>query len=287
MARLHDPVDRFTAAYGIAFAALVGVVGRDARVLAEVAVGNALLGWVALRLTPALRAARAWPVAYLGAVVPPLVFFVFYRESMAVLGSPTLAFHDAALIAVERNATAAIPTLPWRWAGEWFAFAYMAYVPMLLVATVALFAAEARGAAAPVSRTLRCVCYVWAACFTAYLLFPILGPRFLDPALHAARLGPGPFSRLAVANQRLMLRGGAFPSAHVAATTVAFLGLWSWRRRLFWALLPIGASLALGAVYLGYHYVADVIAGGGLAVCAFVLDARRCAARAPIASPDA
>jgi membrane-associated phospholipid phosphatase len=37
-------------------------------------------------------------------------------------------------------------------------------------------------------------------------------------------------------------------------------------RKLFWAILPIVASMPFACVYLRYHYVIDVIAGLALAV---------------------
>jgi membrane-associated phospholipid phosphatase len=272
--RIEDPVDRFTAAYGVGFALLLGAVRRDPLALAAMVAGNGALGWLVVRAAPRLRAARAPLPAYVGAILPPLAFLAFYRESMVVLGSAGTVFHDTALVALEAGATSAIPTLSLPWVGEWFAFAYVAYVPLLVVASALLFATGGPGADAPAGRTLRCICHAWAACFVLYVAFPVLGPRFLDPALQAARLGPGPFSRLAVANHDLMLRGGAFPSAHVAASAVALLGLWRWRHRAFLLLLPLGASLAIGAVYLGYHYVADVVVGGALAAGVFALDGR-------------
>ncbi len=275
MSAARDPIDRFTAVFGVAYALMIGAVARDAWVGVGVAASNAVLGWSLLRVAPRLRGACNGGLAYAGTVLPLLVFFVFYRESMLALASPVIAFHDAALVTIERGASTFVPTFPHPWLGECLALAYMAYLPLLFLASIALFESGGRGATAPAARTLRCIGYAWAVCFVLYLAFPVLGPRFLDPALQAARLGTGPFSRLAVANEGLMLRGGAFPSAHVAATAVSLLALWRWRRRLFWALLPVGVSLAAGAVYLGYHYVIDVLAGFVVGVGAFALDVRR------------
>ncbi len=75
-----------------------------------------------------------------------------------------------------------------------------------------------------------------------------------------------------------MLHGGSFPSAHVAATTVAVWSIWHSRHVLRWAVAPLAALLAVACVYLTYHYVVDVLAGivvGAVAVASDGLLASR------------
>jgi len=58
-----------------------------------------------------------------------------------------------------------------------------------------------------------------------------------------------------------LVRGAAFPSAHVAGSTVAILASWRYRRWLFWICLPFFLCMCVATVYGRYHYVADVLAG--------------------------
>jgi hypothetical protein len=66
----------------------------------------------------------------------------------------------------------------------------------------------------------------------------------------------------------------AIPSLHGAWSTLAALVLWRWRP----ALWPIGAAYAFvqqfAVVYLGEHYVADILAGDALAVLMWWLSGR-------------
>jgi hypothetical protein len=77
------------------------------------------------------------------------------------------------------------------------------------------------------------------------------------PALHDPSLATRLFDDNPVA---------AIPSLHGAWSTLAALMLWRWRPRLW----PIGAAYALvqqfAVVYLGEHYVADLIVGDLLAL---------------------
>jgi len=58
------------------------------------------------------------------------------------------------------------------------------------------------------------------------------------------------------------LRGiSAFPSIHVAMTTLYALALWRPNRRLAVAALAYTAAIGIATVHLGWHYTADVYAG--------------------------
>ena len=52
----------------------------------------------------------------------------------------------------------------------------------------------------------------------------------------------------------------AFPSCHIINTTLALI---AWRRRklMFYPLIIVNVFLALATLYLGYHYLVDIIAG--------------------------
>jgi membrane-associated phospholipid phosphatase len=275
LARDTDPLERFTLLFGVGFAALIGVTAGRPLLGLGVGAANLVLTLGAGWLVPRMRAARPPGVAWFGTVLPLLVFFAFYREAMLVLASGRLAWRDAELSRLELGLTWAVPTWHSPALGEWMAFAYMAYVPMLLLASWLLFRISERDRSSPARRMVRAVCVTWACCFVLYLIYPVLGPRFLEPGIQLARLGDGPFSRAAIENQqRFMLHGGAFPSAHVAASIVALAALWMWRPGWLWVFVPLVANLTAAAIYLNYHYAIDAVVGGVLGATVFFADLR-------------
>lgn len=287
-----DPLESFTLVFGLGFAALIGLTAERPLLGVGVAAANLVLTLAAGWLIPRMRAARASGIAWLGTALPLLVFFAFYREAMLVLASGKLVWRDADLSRLEFGLTWAIPTLHSSILGEWLAFAYMVYVPMLLFASWLLFRVSRRDPSSPARRMVRAVCVTWACCFVLYLLFPVLGPRFLEPEIQLARLGNGPFSHAAIENQqRFMLHGGAFPSAHVAASVVALAALWIWRPRWLWVFVPLVANLTAAAIYLNYHYAIDAVIGGVLGAGVFLADLRfvggeRAGGRGQLAAED-
>jgi hypothetical protein len=94
--------------------------------------------------------------------------------------------------------------------------------------------------------------------FSGYILLPAAGPVFHHPQL----LAPIRHSAFSAALQPWVLgnctRVDVCPSIHAAVC--AFTLIWTYQRSrwLFWCLLPVGAALLLGTVYLQYHYVLDL-----------------------------
>jgi len=111
------------------------------------------------------------------------------------------------------------------------------------------------------------------AFFISYLLFiliPVVGPRFaladqVGGLSDVPSGGIGAVVRSFV--NKVGLRGGAFPSSHVAVAMI--LLLFSWR---FYPVItkiiffPIVTLLMFATVYCQYHYVTDVIAGSVIGI---------------------
>jgi PAP2 superfamily len=278
--------ERFTASYGLAVAGgVVSAIGLAAGL--PVLLVNLAAAGIVLSVLPEMRNQPAPAMRFLGHTSPLLVFYLFYRECGLILSLPGVHWRDASLGGAERALQWVSPDVP-AGAGEALAAAYMSYIPFVVAA--AILVARGEDGARGLETLVRRVCFAWAVCFAAFVLFPILGPRFVDATGQAALFGTGPFSALALFNQRYgMLHGGAFPSAHIAASVIALAAL-SPRQRLVF--LPLVLSIFVSVIALRYHYRVDVAAGIVVGLGAIAFDrafvALNAAARNPAsAEPEA
>jgi PAP2 superfamily len=127
-------------------------------------------------------------------------------------------------------------------------------------------------------------CYVIAAAiFAAY---PVFGPIFLyadtfDPHMHDSMawvVSAGIRNELnaALAGSATATGGAYFiglPSMHVALGTICQHAAWE-SGAVFWILLPLNIALISSTLLLGFHYLADIIAGLLLGWSVSVLVAR-------------
>jgi membrane-associated phospholipid phosphatase len=105
----------------------------------------------------------------------------------------------------------------------------------------------------------------WLAYREGYLdrVYPVI-PDLLgalhvsqDPSWAYRQLSPNPVA--------------ALPSLHAAWPWLIFLSLWVWRRKAAWLFLPYPVVVWASIVYLGEHYVVDVLAGVLWATGTFVV----------------
>jgi hypothetical protein len=66
----------------------------------------------------------------------------------------------------------------------------------------------------------------------------------------------------------------AIPSLHAAYSLLVFLFAWAWNRRIGYVLIAYTATMWFAIVYLGDHYVADIIPGAALALGIWLLSGR-------------
>jgi membrane-associated phospholipid phosphatase len=207
------------------------------------------------------RSVRAWtPMA----LVPLL--YVELRWIIAGVGRP----HADALVAgwdmsVFGGAPSRTLALAWRSQGlsELLHLCYLAYYAIVYVPPVLLWW-KARHRA--FSATILAIIIMYVLCFVAFIILPVDGPRFLAGPSAAP---DGPIRSLVI--QILgagSSRGTAFPSAHVAASVVAGICALRFQRPLGVAILIVTAGMMVGAVYGGYHYAVDVIAGLAMGLAA-------------------
>lgn len=113
--------------------------------------------------------------------------------------------------------------------------------------------------------------FVLITFFLSYLLFifiPVAGPRFMImDEIHVSYQGIFVTEFLRGFVEATGLRGGAFPSSHVAVAIVILSFVWKYYpnigRRVF---LPAVIALSVATVYGQYHYVTDVITGAVMGI---------------------
>lgn len=142
---------------------------------------------------------------------------------------------------------------------ELMQFAYITYYLYTVILCAALYRAGQWRAFWKVM-TASAVAYTLG--YLVAILLPIESPYHALAALHTAALDGGFFTALINGIEHYgRVHGAAFPSAHVSGATVALLGAWRYRRRMFTAFLPFYLLMLVSTVYGRYHYVADVLAG--------------------------
>ncbi len=234
--------------------------GRPTGVAPQLLVHGVVLALVGLAIgfpeggpTP-LRVVRDWlPLALMlftyvelrwliGAVGRPHLDAMVQRWEAAVFsGSPsqTLAvrFHSMAL-------------------SETLHVAYLSFYAIVVVPPALLYLRGRRDAFASTVLSLTLVYVVGSACFLA---FPVDGPRYVFGPAHAPD-GPVRAAVLHVLSAGSS-PGTAFPSLHVSASIVASYCALRYQRAVGYVVAVLTVGLAAGAVYGGFHYGVDVIAG--------------------------
>jgi membrane-associated phospholipid phosphatase len=144
---------------------------------------------------------------------------------------------------------------------------YLSYYPIIFVVPALLWL---RGRRAEFAEATFAIMATFVACFIAYLFFPVEGPRYSFHRFPGAL--DGHFRSLAV--RLLEARsspGTAFPSSHVAVATTVVVLSFRYFERLGPAIALATICLALGAVYGGFHFGVDVIAGAVLGLTVTVV----------------
>lgn len=269
---LGAPTDRLLASYAILAGLALAFPDRPAQWpglaalhLAAVAIGFGMVPlqriWQALAGTSSLAArVHDWyplllvPVLY--AELPFLNRSVHdgrYFDSMvqswevAIFGTqPSQALAEA---------------LPDLFLSEVLHLGYLSYYLIIFGPPLLLYLGGRRGA-------FRSSVFALTLTFVVHYLFfiwiPVQGPRYLFPA-PGGQLAEGPIYRLThFVLEAGSSRGAAFPSSHVGVAVAQCIVAWRYLRRWFPAAVVMSMALALGAMYGGFHYAVDAIAGAVL-----------------------
>ena len=197
---------------------------------------------------------RAWlpilalPLCY--AELGPLIDALHPRmRDVVVLGWEQAHFGEPA-----RTLAIAAPD---RWLSELLHAGYLSYYPLIVLPPL-LLALRRRERA--LGETVLALVLAYGACFVAFLVFPVEGPRYRwGPAAAAPE---GPFRDLA----RALLAGGssrgtAFPSSHVAVSVAQTILAFRHQPLVGVIVASCALLVGFGAVYGGFHYATDVVAG--------------------------
>jgi membrane-associated phospholipid phosphatase len=239
------------------------------------------LGGAAALLTLAGR--RGEPAPWLRVLtdwLPLLLLPVLYAELPLLMeGLPgPVRYHDPLIVRLEERLFGAQPAFAWAGAmpfpalSELLHACYVSYYALIFAPPLLLYARSggaAGGAAAGEPRgterraafheTVLALSLSFLACFLVFVVFPVQGPRYLGVP---EGVPSGPVRGLVLAILETgSSRGAAFPSSHVAVVvTQALLALRHQPRVGRWV-AAIAVGLACGAVYGGFHYGVDVLAG--------------------------
>jgi len=223
----------------------------------------AALSWSA-SISPnrALRFARHWY---------PLPLFLFsFEELQGLVHMIFPGWFDGYLVQFDFNFAGVYPSV---WLAQFatpaltdfMQFAYMTYFLYLVILPAILLASRDRIAFWTVMVS---TAVAHNSVYAISVLFPVESPYFSLAALRDKSLVGGFFAEVMGLIEHFgRVHGAAFPSAHVAGSTVAVLAARRYRPWLFWIYLPFYVSMCVATVYGRYHYVADVLAG--IAVGAF------------------
>jgi membrane-associated phospholipid phosphatase len=250
--------DRLYVAYFVGLGALI-VLHRD-RVdgwPALLAIHAAGLGLLAALVASARRlpAVHAWYP-----LLMPLVTFPEVARLNLMLRD---TWHDAQLLAIEASLFPEPPTL---WlpqvvpplVAELFQVGYLSYFLLLVIVAGLL---RRRGLEAPFRGVMAATVLAYMLCYVVFLVWPTEGPAHTLRHLAGPPVTSGPFHALVLLVQKAGVHGNAFPSAHVAGALPPLVFAWRHAPRLGAVVTLLLLLMGCGAVYDGYHYLSDVVAG--------------------------
>ncbi len=272
-------MDRLFALYMLVSAAAVAFPHRTAAWPALLA-AHLFAAALALGVPPfdRLRAElrRRWPrVAALAADWYPLALIPLLYAELVPLNLAVWDGHyfDELILGAEERIFGGQPSrelaagAPWLPLSEALHGAYLSYYFLIYGPPLILYLRRRRE---EFRHVVFGVMLVFFAHYLFFIYFPVQGPRYLFPAPGGA-IADGPLYNLTHAVLEAgSSQGAAFPSSHVgvAFAQTALAARYLPRLAPWLALLSTG--LAVGAVYGGFHYATDAVAGLvlGLAVVA-------------------
>jgi membrane-associated phospholipid phosphatase len=199
--------------------------------------------------------------------LPGIVFFTSVFEEVALLSLALVPHWQSGYIAGFEQVLFGTTPAFWlqthlpAWSQEFLEFGYFAFYPLYLIVGLALWMSRNRSAFRFGFRRMTDALTVgYAICYTAYLLWPTQSPHHAEGI--TAPASGDPFYRLVHLIQgNAGVHGNAFPSAHIMLAFVVLVFVWRYSPHVAPVLLAINILMCLGAIYDGYHWTSDIIAG--------------------------
>ena len=211
-----------------------------------------------------------------GDLLPLLIAPILYGEVPLLIGALGSSYHDVLIQRWELAVFGAHPSrvlatfMPNKAWSELLHIGYLAYYPAIFIPPLILYA---RGERRAYAQTILALTVAYIACWTVFAIAPVEGPRYL----WTPNAPDGAARRLTVAILAAgSSRGAAFPSSHMAVIVVQTVMAMRWQPKMGAILAMTSVLVGLGAVYGGFHYGVDMVAGAvlGFIVAGAVLRVR-------------
>jgi len=263
-------MDRLFALYMLVSVAAVAFPHRTA-VWPLLFVAHLVAAGLALGVPPFDRLrtglSRRWPrAASVAADWYPLALIPLLYAELVPLNLAVWDGHyfDALILGVEARIFGGQPSrelavaAPWLPLSEALHGAYLSYYFLIYGPPLILYLQGRRDA---FRQVVFGVMLVFFAHYLFFIYFPVQGPRYLFPAPGGA-IAAGPLYQLTHAVLEAgSSQGAAFPSSHVGVAFAQTALAVRYLPRLAPWLALLSTGLAVGAVYGGFHYAADAVAG--------------------------
>lgn len=196
----------------------------------------------------------------------PLLVFPFLYWELPLLTAPIWNGHyfDSRILGWEERIFGGQPstTLARRYdslaLSETLHGAYLSYYFLIYAVPFVLYL---RGRLESFAATLFALLLGLLGTYVMFIAFPVQGPRYLFPAPDGG-LESGALYRLA---HRVLetgsSRGAAFPSAHAAIGALQTVNAYRYLKGATPIVATLTVGLSIGAVYGGFHYAVDILAG--------------------------
>ena len=200
----------------------------------------------------------------IGDLLPLVVAPLLYGELPLLIAALGSSFHDDVVQEWEKSlfgvqaSRALATTVPNTAVSEVLHLGYLGYYPLIFVPPLLLYVRrERRGYA----ETIAALTFVYMTCWVVFAIAPVEGPRYL----WSGDAPDGPIRRFTLALLTAgSSRGAAFPSSHMAVSTVQAVMALYWQPRVGIVSTLIAMLVGVGAVYGGFHYGVDVLTGAAL-----------------------
>lgn len=191
------------------------------------------------------------------------LLFLYTELPVLIRAAGHRELFDATVMRWETSLFGGQPSIEWAAAwpslilSEALHFGYISYYAIIFVVPV-LLTLQRRTQDFP--EAVFVLLLTFTVCFTAFVVFPVAGPRYLLKSPASEFEGPVRAFAVWVLEARSS-RGTAFPSSHVAVATTQSILAFTYLGRRGLAVAAITLLLAAGAVYGGFHYAIDVLVG--------------------------